>query len=218
VIGREDAAAAIRTALALRQRCHAEVPKHGILANPQVLGNGPPRLPLLVEGPDLLMERQPPRLALVRQLLGGASRGGGWHWDGYRAVGLRHLGPPGGGHDGQNACIVFSFTCTVGGGGSADGGSAAPAGRSAEASPTQARGALAQPLASSSHDFRRLDAHGRRQASGQARWDILQLMGCAHAEDRSTRSGEPKAGWHLMHPSWARDRPPWPRALEGWAT
>jgi hypothetical protein len=31
----------------------------------------------LVEGPDLLMERQPLRLALVGQLLGYARRGGG---------------------------------------------------------------------------------------------------------------------------------------------
>jgi hypothetical protein len=77
-IGREDAAAAISAALALRQRCHAKVPKHGILANPQLLGHGPPRPPLMVAGPDVLMECQPPRLALVRQLLGGARRGGGW--------------------------------------------------------------------------------------------------------------------------------------------
>jgi hypothetical protein len=41
------------------------------------------------------------------------------------------------------------------------------------------------------------------------------LMGRAHAEDRSTHSGEPKAWWRLMHPSWARDHPPCPRALGG---
>jgi len=90
VRGREDAAAASGAALALRQRGDTKIPKHGILANPQVLGHGPPRPPLLVEGPDLLMECQPPRLALVRELLGCARRGGGWHRDGYRAVGLRH--------------------------------------------------------------------------------------------------------------------------------
>ena len=45
---------------------------------------------LLVEGPDLLMERPPLRLALVRQLLGCARGGGGWHRHGYRAVRLRH--------------------------------------------------------------------------------------------------------------------------------
>jgi len=66
VIGREAAAAAIGSALARGQGLYPEVPKHGILANPQRLGNGPCRPPLLVEGPDLLMQRPPLRLALVR--------------------------------------------------------------------------------------------------------------------------------------------------------
>jgi hypothetical protein len=69
VIGSENTATAISAALALRQRRHAEVAIDGILANPQVLGNGPPGPPLLVEAPDLLMERQPLCLALLGQLL-----------------------------------------------------------------------------------------------------------------------------------------------------
>src|SRR5918999_5995747 len=77
VIGREEAAAAIGSALTLGQGLHPEVPKHSILANPQLLGNGPCRPPLLVESPELLMERPPLRLALVRQLLGCARGGGG---------------------------------------------------------------------------------------------------------------------------------------------
>ena len=69
VRGREDTATALRAALALRPCRHAEVAIDGILANPQVLGHGPPGPPLLVEAPDLLMERPPLRLALVGQLL-----------------------------------------------------------------------------------------------------------------------------------------------------
>jgi hypothetical protein len=46
-----------------RQGLCAEVAKHGVLAKPQLLGNGLPRPPLMVAGPDLLMERQPLRLA-----------------------------------------------------------------------------------------------------------------------------------------------------------
>jgi hypothetical protein len=44
-----------------------------MLANPQRLGNGPSRPSLAVEGPALLMERQPPRLALVGQCLDSGS-------------------------------------------------------------------------------------------------------------------------------------------------
>ena len=69
VIGREETATAICAALALRPCRHAEVAIDGSLANPQVLGHGPPGPPLLVEAPDLLMERPPLRLALVGQLL-----------------------------------------------------------------------------------------------------------------------------------------------------
>jgi hypothetical protein len=36
------------------------------------------------------MERQPPRLAMVGQLLGCARQGWGWHRHGRRAVGPRH--------------------------------------------------------------------------------------------------------------------------------
>ncbi len=68
-IGGEETAAAISAALALRHRRRAEVAIDGILANPQLLGHGPPGPPLLVEAPELLMERQPPPLALVGQLL-----------------------------------------------------------------------------------------------------------------------------------------------------
>jgi hypothetical protein len=89
-VGREETAAAVRAALAFRQRCRAQVAKHRILANLQLLGNGPPGPPLMMEGPDLLMERQPPRLTLVCLLLGRARRGLGWHWDGRLAIGLRH--------------------------------------------------------------------------------------------------------------------------------
>jgi hypothetical protein len=71
-VGREETAAAVRTALTRGQGFRPEVAKHGILANPLRLGNGPPGPPLLVEGPDLLMKRQPPRLLLVGQLLGRA--------------------------------------------------------------------------------------------------------------------------------------------------
>jgi hypothetical protein len=101
---------------------------------------------------------------------------------------------------------------------SSDGGGAAPGRRSADASPTQARDALARPRASPSHDFRRLDAPGRRHASGQDLRGVLPLMGRTNAEDRAPRSGEPQAWWHLMHPSRERDHPPCPRALGGWAT
>jgi hypothetical protein len=89
-VEREETAAAVRAALACRPRCRAQVAKHRILATLQLLGNGPPVPPLLVDGPDLLMERQPPRLPLVCELLGRARRGWGWHGDGHRAVGLRH--------------------------------------------------------------------------------------------------------------------------------
>jgi len=54
------------------------------------MGNGPSWPPLLVEGPDLLMERQPPRLSLVGQLFGHPWWRWRWHWDGHRAVGPRH--------------------------------------------------------------------------------------------------------------------------------
>ena len=80
----------ISATLALRQRRRAAVAIDGILANPQLLGNGPAGPSLLVEGPDLLMERQPLRLALVGQLLGYARRGGGRHRDGDLTVGPRH--------------------------------------------------------------------------------------------------------------------------------
>src|SRR5882724_2024012 len=69
-VGREETAAAVCTALTRGQGLRSEVTKHGILANPQLLGNGPAGPPLLMEGPDLLMKRQPPRLPLVSQLLG----------------------------------------------------------------------------------------------------------------------------------------------------
>src|SRR5215207_11291672 len=59
-VGRKQTAAAVRTTLARRQGRRPEVAKHRILANPQLLGNSPSGPPLLVEGPDLLMERQPP--------------------------------------------------------------------------------------------------------------------------------------------------------------
>jgi hypothetical protein len=68
--------------------------------------------------------------------------------------------------------------------------------------PPPKRDAPARPLASSSQDFSRLDEPGRRQASGQDLWGVLQLMGRANAEDRSTHSAEPKAWWRIMHPSW----------------
>jgi hypothetical protein len=71
-VGREATAAAVRTALTRGQGLRPEGAKHGMLANPQRLGHGPPGPPLLVEGPDLLMKRQPPRLPLVGQLLGRA--------------------------------------------------------------------------------------------------------------------------------------------------
>jgi hypothetical protein len=90
VIGRENTAAAISTALALRQRLRAEVAIDGILANPQLLGDGPPGPPLLVQAPDPLVERPPLCLALVGQFPGRARRRWGWHRHGHRAVGSRH--------------------------------------------------------------------------------------------------------------------------------
>ena len=90
VIRRQDTAATIGSALTLGQGVHPEVPKHRILANPQLLGNGLCRPPLLVQGPDLLMERQSTWLTLVRQRLGCARGGGRWHRHGARAVRLRH--------------------------------------------------------------------------------------------------------------------------------
>jgi hypothetical protein len=57
VVGGEESTAALRATLALGQGLHPEVAEDGILAHPQVLGNGPPRPPLAVEVPDLLMER-----------------------------------------------------------------------------------------------------------------------------------------------------------------
>jgi hypothetical protein len=88
--GREQTAAAVRAALAFRPRGRAQVAKHRMPANLQLLGNGPPGPPLMVEGPALLRARQPPRLTLVCWLLGRARREWGWHGDGHRAVGLRH--------------------------------------------------------------------------------------------------------------------------------
>jgi len=89
-VGREETAAAVRAALALGHGLHPEGAKDGMLANPQRLGHGPARPPLLVEGPDLLRERPPPRLAWVGQVLGRARQGWGWHRHGHRAVGPRH--------------------------------------------------------------------------------------------------------------------------------
>ena len=85
-----ETAAAVRTALTRGPGLRPEVAKHGILADPELLSNGPSGPPLLVEGPDLLMEHQPPRLALVGQLLDRARRRWRWHWHGHHAVGLRH--------------------------------------------------------------------------------------------------------------------------------
>jgi hypothetical protein len=86
----EKTAAAVRTALALGQGLCPEVAEHGILANPQLLGNGPPRPSLTVEVPDLLVERQPPCPPLVGQLLGRAWTGWRWHRAGRRAVRPQH--------------------------------------------------------------------------------------------------------------------------------
>jgi hypothetical protein len=88
--GREQTAAAGRAALACRPRGRAQVATHRLPATLQRLGHGPPGPPLMVEGPDLLRARQPPRLTWVCWRLGRARREGGWHGDGHRAVGLRH--------------------------------------------------------------------------------------------------------------------------------
>jgi hypothetical protein len=88
-LGREETAAAIRAALARRQRRRAEGAIDGMLANPQRLGHGPPGPPRLVDAPDLLMARPPRRLAWVGQLLDPP--GGRWpgHQDSPRVVGPR---------------------------------------------------------------------------------------------------------------------------------
>ena len=90
VIRCQDTTAAIDSALTLGQGLHLEVPKHRIFANPQLLSNSPCQPPLLVEGPALLMERPPLHLALIRQLLGCAGGGRGWHRHGDLAVRLCH--------------------------------------------------------------------------------------------------------------------------------
>jgi hypothetical protein len=90
VRGGEETAAASRAALALRQRRRVEGAIDGMLAHPQLLGKGPPRPPLLGQGPDLLMERRPLPLPLVGHLPGRARKGWGWHRPGRRAGGPRH--------------------------------------------------------------------------------------------------------------------------------
>jgi hypothetical protein len=65
-IGAKQTATAVRTAFAHGQGLRPEIAGHGMLANPQRLGNGPLRPSLLVVGPDRLMERPPARPLLVR--------------------------------------------------------------------------------------------------------------------------------------------------------
>jgi hypothetical protein len=111
MIGCEETAAAIYTALALRQCRRAEVAIDGILANPQLLGHGPPGPPLLVKAPDPLMERPPLRLALLGQLLdhpGGRWR---WHQDGHRIVEPRHRRPTEGLIDGREGVAMGASQC-----------------------------------------------------------------------------------------------------------
>src|SRR5262245_2264374 len=74
VRGGAETAAAISAALALRQRLRAEVTIDGVLAHPQLLGDGPPGPPLLVQAPELLVERQPRCLAWVGSCPGRARR------------------------------------------------------------------------------------------------------------------------------------------------
>lgn len=88
-VGREHIAAAVRPALAFEQGLRPKVAQYGMLAHPQRLGHGSSGLTLLGEGPALLMESQPPHLALVAQLLGHPWWRWRWHWDGHRAVGSR---------------------------------------------------------------------------------------------------------------------------------
>jgi hypothetical protein len=53
---------------------------HGAQTQPDVLGNGRDGPALVVQGPDLRMQRLPAGLALLRALLGGGGRlDGGWH-------------------------------------------------------------------------------------------------------------------------------------------
>ncbi len=68
--GREERAAAVRPTLTRGAGLRPEITHHGMLANPQRRGHGPPRPPLTVVGPDLRPARQPLRRPLVRELLG----------------------------------------------------------------------------------------------------------------------------------------------------
>jgi hypothetical protein len=89
-IGREETAAAVTARLALGKSGGPQRAKHRILADAEPCRDRMPRPSLAVQGPDLLIERQPLGPPLVRELLGDARRRRRGHQDGDRAVGWRH--------------------------------------------------------------------------------------------------------------------------------
>ena len=67
-----------------------EVTLYRTQTQPDLLRNGRGRPALVVQSPDLLMQRLPACLPLCRALLHRQGDGVGWHGHGYRPIGQRH--------------------------------------------------------------------------------------------------------------------------------
>src|SRR5205085_7409323 len=70
----EDTVPAVAPPFAPCKRGAPEIALHGAQTQPDVLGNGRGGPALVVQGPDLRMQRLPAGLALPRALLGGGGR------------------------------------------------------------------------------------------------------------------------------------------------
>ena len=84
----EDTVPAIATPFAPRKRGAPEIALHRAQTQPDLLGNGRGCPALVVQGPDLRMQRLAAGLAVPRALLGGGGRLDGWgHGHRYRPLG-----------------------------------------------------------------------------------------------------------------------------------